>query len=824
MKRTSPHKRVNPSLVRSSAWIALTFGTLAATCPALAQSPSSAPDIAEQDAHPVVLTVPLLDGSLYLGDVPVTVIDGQTDVEAPSGRLLDLLEPVLEAAVFAQLRRRLEGKDRVRPSELNAAGVQLRYQSETVALVADIPQAARASRTLSLGSSNSALAGDFEEPARVSAYLSARGAVHASDNSGTRGLVFLDGAARLGQVVLESDAVWQTGGGVSTFERRGTRLVLDRPERALRFAAGDLVTASRGFQSAPDLAGLSLVRSYAELQPYRNVRPNGRRAFAIDSPSVVEVFVNEQLLRRIELPPGAYDLRDFPFAQGANNVRLTIRDGSGRIEDLRFDTFLDQSQLTAGLDEFGVFIGVHAPPGFTGPEYSRDLAATAYYRRGVNDDLTIGANLQGDSQGQMAGLQSVLASPFGTWRVDAAASRDGLVGGGTAVGVSFARVVGAGHAASSVVSFSLEAATRNFRSIGPGRQAQPYAWQLDGQYVHGFSSTLSAGVSLRLAKGWRADERVQSYHGHLDWLIAPRLRLSLDAGYEEWGFATRGGTTVRVGLRYRIGQASSGSLEYDSDSRAARLAYSRSAGDGVGSYSLLTEAEQSPDSLDLNADATYVANRAELGFSRFTNLEGTGGSTTTLRMGSALAFADGAWAVGPPVNDSFAIVTRHRSLAGSDIRIDESEYGYAAATGRLGTALRAGLSSYLERTLAIQSPDAPATANLGSGAFRVLPPYRSGYRLQVGSDYSVSVTGRLMDRFGRPLALLAGVAREDRENGAVVEIFTNAEGRFGAANLRPGRWRLEFKGEAPLTYVIDIGPEAGTVVGLGALHPIGEPQ
>ncbi len=225
-----------------------------------------------------------------------------------------------------------------------------------------------------------------------------------------------------------------------------------------------------------------------------------------------------------------------------------------------------------------------------------------------------------------------------------------------------------------------------------------------------------------------------------------------------------------------------------------------------------------------SGDATYLTNRAELGFSRFANLEGTGGSTTTLRVGSALAFADGAWAVGPPVNDSFAIVTRHSSLAGSDVRIDQSDYGYAASTGMLGTALRAGLSSYLERTIAIQSPDAPATANLGSGAFRVLPPYRSGYRLQVGSDYSVSITGILMDRMGRPLALLAGVAREDRENGAVVDIFTNAEGRFGAANLRPGRWRLEFKGDEPLTYVIDIGPDAGPVVGLGALHPIGAPQ
>lgn len=677
---------------------------------------------------------------------------------------------------------------------------------------------------LSLGPSNSDLSGAFETPAHLSAYLSARGAIHSSDDSGARGLVFLDGAVRFGQVVLESDAVWQAEDSGNRFERRGTRLILDRPERALRLSVGDLVTASRGFQSAPPLAGLSLIRSYGVLQPYRNVRPTGRKGFAISSPSVVEVFVNEQLLRRIELPPGTYDVRDFPFAQGANNVRLMIRDGSGRVEDLRFDAFLDQSQLTAGLDEFGVFVGVHAPPGFTGPEYGNDLAATAYYRRGVTDYMTVGANLQADAQGQMAGLESVLATSFGTWRADAAVSRDAQVGVGTSARLSFARAVSNSHGASSVFGVSLEAATKTFGPIGPGIQARPYAWQVDGQYVHGFSSVLSAGVSLRFAEGWRADERILSYRGHLDWQVAPRLQLSLEAGYEAFGLASRGDASVRVGLRYRIGQASSSGLAYDSKSRATRLSYSRAAGDGVGAYSLLTEANRTPDSLDLNADATYVANRAELGFSRFTNLDGRGGSTTTLRVGSALAFADGSWAVGPPVNDSFAIVTRHSSLAGSDIRIDESDYGYASATGRLGSALRAGLSSYFERMITIQSPDAPATANLGSGAFRVLPPYRSGYRLQVGSDYSVSITGRLIDAMGRPLALLAGVAREDRENGAVIDIFTNAEGRFGAANLRTGRWWLEFKRDDPLTYVVDIDPDAGAVVGLGTLQPMGAPQ
>jgi outer membrane usher protein len=773
-------------------------------------------------AELLMLTVPLLDGTLYLGDVPVTIGAGG-EVEVPSARLIDLLTPLLEPGTLAAILKALAGAPTIKPAALGS-GLRLRYAPDQVALIVDIPLTARAHQPLPISPAGFVPGGAFEVPAGFSAYLSARGTLRMADKpvygSAFDALLFLDGAARFRGVVLEGDGIWREGSGGSGFERRATRLVLDDPDRALRLSVGDIQTTGRGFQSAPALAGVSLIRSYGLLQPQRIVHPGGRGSFTLDLPSVVEVLVNGSLLRRVELAPGNYDLRDFPFTQGASDVRLVVRDASGRSETVRFDLYFDQAQLAPGIDEFGLFAGVYAPPGMTGPIYSDDPTITGHYRRGITDRLTLGGNLQADAQGQMAGVQMLLSGMLGTWRADAALSRDSRAGTGAAASLTFERTLGATQGGANVISLSLEGATRGFQPVGPWGQVRPYAWQLDAQYVHSFTSTLSAAVSMRWAKGWGSGERIQFYRANLDWALTPRLRFALDLTHDH--DAARGPeTAARIGLHFRLGAASSASANYDTASKTERLSYSRSAGDGVGAYSLLAEAERNPAGANFNADGTWITNRAELGFSRFNNLDGSGSSVTTLRAGSAIAYADGAVSIGAPIRDSFAIMTRHRALAGAELQMDATDDGYAASTGALGTAMRSDLNSYLERTIAVSSPDAPATADLGRGSFRLMPRYRSGYRLQVGSDYSVSVVGQLVDATGQPLRLVAGTAREVRPGGPTVELFTNAEGRFGAAGLRPGRWRLDFGGDPSATYAVVIPDDAGPVVALGALSPEG---
>jgi outer membrane usher protein len=784
---------------------------------------AAAPDA--RNARPVILTAPLLDGTLYLGDVSLTIRpDG--DVEASTTRILDLLAPALEPETMKRLRTELAGQPYIGPAMLGSSGLQLRYLPQTVALVVDVPLAVRARRSLSIAPGHPDSGGAFDKPARVSGYISAQGSLRFADKwgdgQGPQGTIFLEGVARVGSVVFESDGLWQAGPAGSNFQRRDSRLVFDEPGHALRFSLGDLDTTGRGFQSAPALTGFSLVRSYGLLQPQTLVRPSGRGSFTLDRASVVDVMVNDRLLRRIELQPGGYSLRDFPFAQGANDVHLLIRDDSGRTEIIRFNLFFDQSQLAPGIDEFGVFAGVYAPPGMTGPVYTADWGVSGYYSRGLTERLTLGGNFQADARGVMAGTEAVLASPFGTVHVGVAASRHEGEPAGFAAALAFQRTLGTRDGAASAISLSLEGASRGFMPVGPWAQRSPYSRQVGVDYVHAFSAMLSGGLGFRAARAWDRDRDVESFRANLGWSPSRRTRITADATYDAAGsWGPRPAFAFHIGFQLQLGIRASAAADYDSASGTGRLSYRRSGGTGVGAYSGFAELEAGPAGAGLNLDASYVANRGELGLSRFTNLDGNGRSITSLRIGSAIAFADGAVSVGAPIRDSFAIVTRHRTLAGSEIQVDPSGTGYAASTGALGTALRADLGAYLESTITVQSPDAPPTADLGRGAFRVMPPYRSGYRLQVGSDYSVSVVGRLLDAAGRPLSLLAGEAREEGANGVAIALFTNAEGRFGATGLKSGRWRIIFATDPETRYLLVIPANAGSVFSAGVLAPQG---
>ena len=72
-----------------------------------------------------------------------------------------------------------------------------------------------------------------------------------------------------------------------------------------------------GFQTAPDLLGLSVQRTYAQLQPQKNIHPTGSHSFRIERPSEVDIILDEVLFRHIRLAPGNYDLSELPLRPGA---------------------------------------------------------------------------------------------------------------------------------------------------------------------------------------------------------------------------------------------------------------------------------------------------------------------------------------------------------------------------------------------------------------------------------------------------------------------------------------------------------------------------
>jgi outer membrane usher protein len=768
----------------------------------------------------VNLTVPLKDGDFYLGDMPLTIsADGQLSM--PSDRLLGLLSGVLDGPSMAALKSAFVGRLMVGPEAVNHARIQMTYDPRMLELRLQIPPELKVVRSLQMTSMDRASLGSFAPPAGFSGYLNIRGSVDYVEQGLGRGLgdptFLLDSAVRLKGFVLENEAVWQPG-ATNDYQRLGTRIVFDDVKNTLRWTAGDLQATSRGFQSAPDIAGISVFRSYSVLQPQTIARPRGQESFTLARSSDVSVILNNQLTRRLHLDPGRYNVRDFPFAQGSNDVRLVIEDDTGRRETLRFNVFFDRAQLDPGLSEFGLYAGVKAPLLADGPDYQDKFTASGFYRRGITNRVTLGVNAQGDDRTVMAGAEGLFGTPFGTLGVDFGLSHIDTFGSGYAATVTFQRLFQFAGGQADALNLSLETRSREFGPVGTFFPDNRYNYELGVGYSHAFSDAVYASLDGRYSNGRDRYPDSSSYRLGLGYRVASNLAVTANLMYDD--VPGRRETSAFISLSWQFSNNSSLRAEYDGREDRARLAYQVLHGQGVGSYNAYAEVSRSPDDSAFNGSFNYIANRAELGLSHFTAFNGPDNGRTSMRLGTSIGFADGAVSIGRPIYDSFAIVQGHKSLKGADITVNPTPFGYTSNTGALGTALETNLSAYAERTITVDAANAPPGYDLGSGSFRVFPPYRGGYRFVVGSDYSITAIGRLLDTDGAPLVLISGRAIEvAKSDQAPIILFTNRDGRFGASGLRPGQWRIEMGTTPPTVYRLDVPASAEGFVKTGDLKP-----
>jgi outer membrane usher protein len=777
--------------------------------------------------HTINLTVPAKDGAYDMGDVVVS-IDTSDHIQFSAQRVLDLLSKIIDEKNLQALRTKLNGRGVITPAAFNDTGLTVYYDPKRLELTFLIPASMRASRSVSIASLDQQKLGSFVTPANVSAYLNVRGNVDyvgAGSGGGLQDPVFaLDGAMRIHGVIFESTGVWQPG-MANTFQRLGSRFVYDDMNDLVRFTFGDLQTVSRGFQAVPDMFGFSLFRSYGVLEPEFVARPRGDQQFTLTRSSTVEIYVNGQMVRRLQLNPGNYNARDFPFTQGSNDVVLNIVDDTGARQSLRFNMFFDQSMLQEGLSEFGLYIGTMAPLGPDGPEYGHDWTYSGFYRRGMTKDLTLGVNAQGDQHDNQAGVEAVWGSKLGTFTGNAAISRVDGFGDGSAANISFQRLFQLGGGKSSSFNLFYEQRSRNFGAVSTILPDNRFAWEAGGAYTQAITEAFYAGLDARFSKGRDANPDVNRYRVSMGWRMTPRLGLTLDGIYDDSNVTgSRKNFSVVMSLTTRMTPWSSLRADYNSHDERSAVTYQAQRGQGVGSYNVTADVEHTPDSTGFNGNFTYLANRGELGVTHFSNFDSGFGSATdsrtSFRFASSIAFADGNWALGRPIYDAFAVVKPYASLAKNDVVVNPTPFGFDAETGALGSAVEPNLTAYAQRVVTVDVPNAPAGYDIGKGAYRLFPPHRGGYLLQVGSEYSVTAIGRLLGPDGAPIALLAGKAYEvAKPDHPGVEIFTNREGRFGAPGLKPGKWRIVMPTEPETVFILEVPPQTIGAMRAGDLMP-----
>lgn len=769
--------------------------------PAIPLNAEGRPDINPYNRD-IDLTVPLTYRDRTLGEVPIhlTADDRYALASEP---FLKLLAPLLNPKSRAKLESVLGTSTTFGEAELANTGVSLTYDPSALAVV--VVQIGAGDRALEFLFPSPSREEDMPDlaPAGFSAFVNLNVIGAKTWGSQDRLLnpsFYLDGAARLGGIVLEADGQVSEDfggeGGSYRLDRNYVRLVYDQPEKYRRFYAGDLQPEIRGQQTFVRMGGIGVSRQRRRFDQYRSAILQGNRQIILQRASTIDVFRNGSLLRQFRLDPGSYDLSTLPLISGSNDVSIQVRDDAGSVQNIAYNSYLDPIDLQPGDFEYAGYVGKTSTRYGRSPIYDGELAFSGFFRKAFVDKPAIGVGVQASKRVQnVVGQTQFILRDSSRVQFDLGASNARNFGTGFSTGVSYDLLLDRGDKVDAV-TLRADYVSRRYAGLGNDQPDNPTAWSLGANY----SRTLSQDVTLLLGgsyiKGrrdatdsYRIDANT-SYRFHREWSVRGGLNYT---HYSGSSFSRQNGLGFNLSLVFQPNYRDRMEARYESNNENATLSYVHSPTGLIDSVGYGAIAGRDFGSANAQAFADYIGNRFDLSASHSAYGRGFGSigdqQITTLRLGTSLALADGHFGVGRRVTDSFAVLYPHETLKGHSIVAGQSlaRNDYMSKSGTFGGAVNGYLNSYTSQSIQYDVEDAPRGYDIGPGVVRVKPPYKSGYALQVGTDAFVSATGTLNHADGKPVSLAGGsVTVVGAKEPVTTPFFTNSIGRFAIQNLRPG--------------------------------------
>ena len=179
-------------------------------------------------------------------------------------------------------------------------------------------------------------------------------------------------------------------------------LTLDRSAARQRWQIGDTIPRSTPLGSSPIMAGVSFGRDYS-LDPYYYRYPAPTFRGTVRAQSDVDVYVNNVLVRRLQIDPGPYRLDRLPLTSGRGDVRIVLRDPLGRRQEIDASVYLATGVLLRGEQDYEYAAGAIRDEASEGAPTYGDVGGVFSHRVGVTDWFTVGASAEGSTDVVAAG-------------------------------------------------------------------------------------------------------------------------------------------------------------------------------------------------------------------------------------------------------------------------------------------------------------------------------------------------------------------------------------------------------------------------------------
>lgn len=479
---------------------------------------------------------------------------------------------------------------------------------------------------------------------------------------------------------------------------------------SLRF--GDTISQPGEWGGAARFGGIQWATNFAT-QPRFISFPVPAVAGEALLPSTVDVYVNNALQMRMDVPAGPFSITDLPAMTGQGDARIVVKDLLGREQIITQPYYVSPRLLSRGVQNYSYETGfVRQNYGISSFDYGRAFAAGTH-RYGFSDQFTGEVHSELLARQQTLGVSgSYLWSDLGVFSFSLAGSRSDS-GLGPFAAVGFQR-----QTRWFSVAARAQLAGKNFTQIG----LQPES--LAPREVSNVSAGISFGRYGALSLGYiHQDNRDKpdveianaSYNVSLGNVGALNLGYfrSLN-GEPDDSFAL----TFTFFLGERTSASLSGTAQQDNKQAALQIQQSLPRGNGFG-YRLLASAgstERFGAALNMQNDVGLY----NIEVSRFGEQTGFRGSVSggAAMMGIRPHFAR-------RLTNSFAVV----HVPGiPNVRV-YADNQLAGVTDADGDALIPQLRPYDRNPIRIEQADLPFDAQFNNLELEAVPYFRSGHEL-----------------------------------------------------------------------------------------------
>ncbi len=595
----------------------------------------------------------------------------------------------------------------------------------------------------------------------------------------------------------------RTSGPTAHWLRLETTWTHDMPASLASLRLGDAISSTGGWGRAVRFGGLQYATNFATQPTFITFPLPGLAGEAV-VPSTVDLYVNDALRLRREVPTGPFSIQDLPVVTGSGQMRLVVRDLLGRERVIVQPFYATSRLLQSGLRDYSYEAGfVREDFALASNEYGRALAVGTH-RFGFNDRFT------GEAHGEiLRDQQTAGVGGAALWRdigvfTAALAGSHGRDGHGGLAALGFER-----QALRWSIGANTQVASERFVQVGllPGERAPR---QVSRAFVS-ISTPRNGSVGVSYAHQDNRDrEDVE--------LVSASYSISLGSigfiSFSALRFLGADAKTV-FGVNYTLPLDSQTSISAaatgERGSQQGQLQLHRNLPPGTGYGYRVLGAAGDTDRIEAGVSAqndygTYGLEAARTHGENAYRASASGG----------VAFVAGRPFASRRIDESFAVV----EVPGyPDVRVYSANQ-LVARTDSGGVALVPRLLAYQKNPVRIEQADLPMDAQIDSVQVDAVPFFRSGMRLPFPIKRSRGALLTLVLESGDPLpaGALVSMAGEAEEFpvGYKGEVYVTG---LGVSNRLRASWRgKSCEIEVAFPQTADPLPHLGTYVCKGVVR------